>query len=78
MSTLDGKLKSGYLVAALEELIKSIPGVLDVVVLEAEAAGVAAVGAVVAGAAAGMGAEGGSDDASDRDFDHRGRYLLVG
>ena len=53
-TTLDGKLKSGYLAAALEELIKSRPGVLDVVVLEAEAAGVAAVGAVVAGAAAGV------------------------
>ena len=55
-TTLDGKLKSGYLAAALEELIKSRPGVLDAVVLEAEAAGVAAVGAVVAGAAAGVAA----------------------
>ena len=55
-TTLDGKLKSGYLAAALEELIKSRPGVLDAVVLEAKAAGVAAVGAVVAGAAAGVAA----------------------
>ena len=56
VTTLDGKLKSGYLAAALEEPIKSRPGVLDVVVLEAEAAGVAAVGAVVAGSAAGVAA----------------------
>jgi len=55
-TTLDGKLKSGYLTAALEELIKSRSGVLDAVVLEAEAAGVAAVGAVVAGATAGAAA----------------------
>jgi len=55
-TTLDGKLKSGYLAAALEELIKSRPGVPDAVVLEAEAAGVAAVGVMVVGAAAGVAA----------------------
>jgi len=55
-TTLDGKPKSGYLAAALGELIKSRPGVLNAVVLEAEAAGVAAMGAVVVGAAAGVAA----------------------
>ena len=62
------------------------------VVLEAEAADVAVVGAVVTGAAAGVaaaavaalppwgvhGVERGSDDTCDRDFDHRGWCLLVG
>jgi len=55
-TTLNGKLKSVFLAAALEELLKSRPGDLDVVVLEAEAADVAVVGAVVAGAAAGVAA----------------------